>query len=101
MMIVLGVYLSMILIGRRHWTGGEDGRSLLGHYIVRALALVAIVFGVSTLFSDHDILRFDATDAKISSLSNETRQLIKKLDVERPIYIDAFISSNTFYDWFQ
>ena len=94
MVIVLGVYLSMILIGRRHWTGGEDGRSLLGHYIVRALALVAIVFGVSTLFSDRDILRFDATDAKISSLSNETRQLIKKLDVERPIYIDAFISSS-------
>ena len=34
------LYLCMVLIGRRHWMGGRDGRSLLGHYLVRFVCLV-------------------------------------------------------------
>ena len=34
MLIVVGLYLSMVLIGARHWYGGRDGHSLLGHYLV-------------------------------------------------------------------
>ena len=29
------LYLCLVLIGRRHWLGGRDGRSMLGHYLVR------------------------------------------------------------------
>ena len=35
----IGLYLSMVLIGSRHWSGGRDGTSLLGHYLVRTLSL--------------------------------------------------------------
>ena len=35
MIIVVGLYLSMVLIGARHWYGGRDGHSLLGHYLLR------------------------------------------------------------------
>ncbi len=30
--VVVMLYLSMVLIGRRHWLGGRDGKSLGGHY---------------------------------------------------------------------
>ena len=89
---VFGVYLSMLLIGRRHWMGGRDGQSMLGHYLVRGLALVAIVFAGSKFFSQYDILRADVTTEKVSSLSPDTRRLLTGLDNEYPIVIEAYIS---------
>jgi len=91
---VFGVYLSMLLIGRRHWTGGRDGQSMLGHYLVRAAALVAIVFAGSKFFSQHDRVRLDVTQDQISSLSNDTKKLLRNLDNKYPIVIEAFISRN-------
>ena len=40
LIILVGLYLSMVLIGARHWYGGRDGQSLLGHYLVRSIAMV-------------------------------------------------------------
>ena len=45
-LVFIGIYLSMILIGRRHWLGGRDGTSMLSHFVLRALFLVAIVVSV-------------------------------------------------------
>ena len=33
--VALMLYLSMVLIGRRHWRGGVEGSSMAGHYAVR------------------------------------------------------------------
>jgi ABC-2 type transport system permease protein len=64
------------------------------HYVVRALALVAVlVFGL-WFFTDHDVVRYDATAERISSLSPKTKELIRNLDAEHPIVIDAFIGTN-------
>ncbi len=41
--VCLMLYLSMVLIGRRHWRGGAEGSSAAGHYLVRLLALVLVV----------------------------------------------------------
>ncbi len=35
--VIVGIYLSLILIGRRHWAGGRDGTSMLGHYVLSRL----------------------------------------------------------------
>lgn len=86
------LYLSMVLIGRRHWWGGRDGRSLLWHYLARALALVAAAVGVVVVASNFDI-RWDATSANISSLSRGTRELLAELKLERPVLIDAYLST--------
>ena len=94
MIIVVGLYLSMVLIGARHWYGGRDGHSLLGHYLVRSIALVVIALGVAAFFSAHDRIRFDMTDGKISSLSPDTKRLVRELNPEHPIYVDAFISGD-------
>ena len=92
LIVSIGVYLSMVLIGRRHWLGGRDGSSLGGHYLVRTLALVVIAMSVSILFANHDSIRWDMTDEQLSSLSRETKQRVKNLDLERPIHVEAFIS---------
>jgi ABC-2 type transport system permease protein len=94
MVIVIGVYLSMVLIGRRHWMGGKDGESMFLHYLIRAVALVMFALGVSYFFTNHDLFRIDTTEGRVSSMSSDTRELLSNLDPERPIKIEAFISEH-------
>jgi ABC-2 type transport system permease protein len=79
---VVGLYVCMILIGRRHWLGGRDGSSMLGHFLVRGAALVAIAASVVFVFANHDVIRADATAAKLNSLSEDTRKELAKLHVK-------------------
>lgn len=89
--VVVMLYLSMVLIGRRHWFSGRHRWALAGHYLVRTLALMVIIVGVVLFFRHHD-LRFDVTSEQLSSLSPETRKLIRDLKVKRPVRIEAFVS---------
>lgn len=93
LIVVLGVYLSIILIGRRHWLGGRDGQSMLGHYFVRALSLVLILVGANVLFSNHDLFRRDFTSEQVSSLSQDTKRILQTLGNKHPVRIEAFISA--------
>ncbi len=90
----VALYVCMVLIGRRHWTGGKDGNTMAWHYIARTLALVVITTGAVILFRNWDVVRYDATEGKVSSLAPATKQLIRELDSDRPIVIDAFISAD-------
>lgn len=90
--IVVGLYLSMILISARHWYGGHNGHSLFGHYLVRVLSLIIMAFGIVAIFSWHDRVRFDLTHGKISSLAPDTKGLLQDLEPAHPVYVDAFIS---------
>jgi ABC-2 type transport system permease protein len=92
MLAVIGLYLSMVLIGKRHWSGGRDGTSRLGHYLARVLSLLVIAAAVNVFISNYDVIRVDATDGKISSLSPQTRKLIRDLNPEHTIYVDAYLS---------
>jgi ABC-2 type transport system permease protein len=90
----VALYICMVLIGRRHWTGGKDGNTMAWHYLARVLALILITGGSVVLARNWDVLRFDATEGKVSSLAPATKTLIRQLDPERPILIDAFISED-------
>ena len=81
LIILVGLYLSMLLIGARHWYGGRDGHSLLGHYLVRSIAMVVLALSVAAFFSGHDRVRFDMTDGKISSLSPDTKRLVQRVEI--------------------
>ena len=94
MVIAIGLYISMILIGKRHWSGGRDGRSMIGHYLIRTVALLATVISFNVVFRNHDVIRHDATTGKVSSLSKSTKKLIKNIETEHPIQIEAFISAD-------
>ncbi len=93
MMIVVGIYLAMVLIGRRHWLGGKDGESLLGHYLVRATCLLVIAFAGTLFFVMNDV-RWDYTENRTSSLLPETKELIRNLSTEQPVRIEAFVSGS-------
>jgi ABC-2 type transport system permease protein len=103
-LIVLGLYLCLILIGRRHWLGGRDGTSMLWHYLARAMflavAMIALVLVVQ--HSPINRARFDVSQSKISTLSQTTNQILRDLQTQEvdtdgravdPIKIDAYVSA--------
>ena len=95
MIVIVMLYLSMVLIGRRHWRGGEDGDSMWGHYFLRAFSLVVLAVGVNVLLSHVSLARWDATKERLNSLSEKSIQLINQLrnDDDVPtIKIDAYVS---------
>ena len=92
LIVAVGVYLSMVLVGRRHWLGGRDGQSMLGHYLIRSLALVALLVGVNVVFSNYDRVRLDTTEGQVGSLSPHTKNILRNLPNKTPVRIEAFIS---------
>jgi ABC-2 type transport system permease protein len=95
MITVVMLYISMVLIGRRHWGGREEDESMWAHYLARALGLVAVAVGVNMFLSHHNSLRADITSENLNSLSPKTVQLIRDLradDDVKTIKIDAYVS---------
>lgn len=93
MIVVTMLYLSMVLIGRRHWAGAKDGESRGMHYLVRTLALVGVGLGLVLLLNRND-RRLDLTSEKLSSLTTKSGDLVKQIQDGRPVLIEAFISPN-------
>lgn len=93
MLVLVGLYLSLALIGRRHWSGGRDGKSMFWHYVARAVSLVLIAIGVNLTFAQRDV-RVDGTTERISSLSPKTLELIQKIDPKNPVLVEAFIGAD-------
>ena len=99
--VVIGVYLSLILIGRRHWLGGRDGTSLVWHYLVRAaMVIVIVVAGVLIVqYSPLNQARVDISEESINTLTDETKSILRELANDdspdaQPINIEAYISDN-------
>jgi len=91
MIVVAMLYLSMVVIGRRHWVRGKDWYVMAGHFVVRVLALVVLAVGLAVFFAHHDA-RKDVTSERLSSLSPETVKLVDNIPRSRVVQIEAFIS---------
>lgn len=89
----VALYSCMVLIGRRHWTGGKDGNTMAWHYIARVLALSVVTISMVVTFRTWDVARVDTTEGQVSSLAPATKKLIRELDSDQPIVIDAFVST--------
>lgn len=88
------LYICMVLIGRRHWSGGEGSESRSLHYLMRTLSIVAIVLGVNTMLSNNDSYT-DMTAEGTNTLSPSTKRLVKELAANKdisPIRVDAYVS---------
>ena len=95
MITAVMLYISMVLIGRRHWGGREEDESMWAHYLARALGLVALAVGLNMFVSYHNFLRADFTSEKLNSLSPRTVRLVKDLRADedvKNIKIDAYVS---------
>ena len=93
--VALMLYVCMVLIGRRHWSGGEDGQSLGWHYLVRGVAIFLFISGLNTVLKNNDSTRLDLTTARLNTLSDQTKKLARGLaknDDVPPVKIDAYVS---------
>ena len=98
--VAVCLYLAMVLIGRRHWSGRRDGSRMGAHYAARAAGLVAAVVGVVLVCRSLD-MRPDLSEEKISSLSADTKRLLATLETSRPIDIKAYVSPTVPEDYTQ
>lgn len=91
MLVAVMLYLSMVLIARRHWVRDKDWYLQAGHYGVRCVALLAAGIGLTVLLEYHD-LRLDATSERLSSLSPQTLEFLDGLQPIQPVQVEAFVS---------
>lgn len=68
-------------------------RNMFDQYVVRAMSLIGLVFGLTYTLANYDYVRLDMTKGDVSSLSPETIKLVKNLDNQYPIVIDAYIGA--------
>lgn len=89
------LYVSMVLIGRRHWTGGEGGMYRGVNYAARAVALLIAAGAVNVILSHHDPVRADVTSESLNSLAPKTKELVRGLSDDEevdPIKVDVYVS---------
>jgi ABC-2 type transport system permease protein len=98
--VAVCLYVAMVLIGRRHWTGRRDGARMGVHYVARSFGLAAAAIGAVLLFRAVDS-RADLSAERISSLSPDTRKLLAALESDRPIDIKAYVSPTVPEDYTQ
>lgn len=87
------LFATTLVVGRRHWTRGA-GRGLHG-----GLRLASILIGAMSLVlvAQRGAARADVTG--LLSLTSESRAVLAKLDPERPVYVQAWISPEVPGDW--
>lgn len=93
--VAVMLYVSIVLISKRHWAGGDDGETKGGHYFVRTLCLLAIVAALNIFVSNHDVVRVDMTSERLNSLSDRTLQMVKDLGADKEVptvRVDAYVS---------
>ena len=98
--VAVSLYVAMVLIGRRHWTGQRDGARMGLHFVARLFGLAAAAVGVVLVFRSIDV-RADLSQEHLSSLSADTRKLLSTLDTTRPIDIKAYVSPTVPEDYTQ
>lgn len=90
-LVVVMLYLSMVFISARHWRAGISRDTHLVLYCLQIVALLVIGLNLCVLFGRYD-LRADVTSEQLSSLSPQTVTLLRNLEPEHPVQIEAFIS---------
>src|SRR5262245_25793946 len=86
------IYLNVMLISRRHWPRLASGTPYSVHVAGRSAATLVALVAANVLVSRVGV-RLDATAERLHSLSAETRQLLRDLSPDRPVFIQAFVSS--------
>ena len=87
----LFLYLNTLIAGRRHWPRHPDGFPMWAHQAIRVVAVAVALAAVNMLVA-RAAVRLDVTAEQLSSVSDETRQLLAALPEDRPVFIQAFLS---------
>lgn len=92
------LYLNAVMIARRHWAGGQNGRTMSGQFMARvaclAVALLCLTYSLSIAGSS-----IDSTSERLHTLSPTTLETLRNIPGERPVTIQAFVSSKVPQDY--
>jgi len=86
-----GLYLNVILLGRRHWPKSADGMKMSWHHAIRAASLLVALVSLNLMFQRFSV-RLDVTSEKLHSLSAETERLLDEIPDDKTVLVQAFIS---------
>ncbi len=87
---VFALYLNYVFITRRHWVASQQ-TNMASHFMVRAACVAAVLVGLNVLTAIA-VYRQDFTSEGLYSLSQTTKDLIARIQSERPITIQAYLS---------
>ena len=85
------LFINMLLLGRRHWAGGERSAGHWGHSIARALAVIVAVASLNILVARAGA-EADVSEERLHTLSPDSIKLLGQIPKDKPVYIQAFYS---------
>lgn len=88
------LYLNMVLLGRRHWAGGERSRGLWLHMLARVVAVVVALAAAEVLVNRYANARADLSSEGLHRLSPESLRLIEQIPADKPVYVEAYYSED-------
>lgn len=92
------LYLNAVMIARRHWAGGRNARGMSGQFLARicclAIALVCLTYTLAIAGGS-----LDSTSEHLHTLSPTTVEVLKKIPSDRPVTIQAFLSTEVPQDY--
>jgi ABC-2 type transport system permease protein len=94
------IYVNVVLLGRRHWVGGERTVELWTHSILR-IAAVVVAFAAADVLIGRVPVRADMSVEGLHSLSKESLRLVREIPADRQVYVEAYFSENVPRDYVQ
>jgi ABC-2 type transport system permease protein len=85
------LYLNMVLLGRRHWAGGEASKGNWVHSLVRFLSVILALFSLNVLIERAGV-RADSSSEKLHTLARESLEMVKQIPDDKPVLIQAYYS---------
>ncbi len=85
------LYLNLVLLARRHISGGPDSALAWVHFGARAACTFVAAASLTVLCGRYGT-RVDITSERLYSLTRETRELVWKIDPANPVYVHAYVS---------
>ena len=87
------LYLNAVMIARRHWSGGKKQAGMAGQFVIRtaclAIALLCLTYSLSVQGGS-----VDTTSESLHSLSPTTIETINRIPDDKPVTIQAFLSTD-------
>jgi len=87
---VLMLYLNLVFITKRHWSGTQQTNMGL-QFTIRTLCTAVILIGVN-MVAANATSRADFTSENLYTLSPTTEKLVENIEKDHPITIQAFLS---------
>lgn len=85
------LYLNMVLLGRRHWAGGETSGGRWTHSVVRFVSVLLALCSL-TLLVDLWGKRADASAERLHTLSQGSLDLVTQIPADKPVMIQCYYS---------